>query len=83
MYTTAINRGFSKEVSPENLNVLEIFFTFALSHMNKLLKSIEEGDNNWNDGYEGVLLKVYDGWNSAIENYEQKVLTHGKQFEPK
>jgi len=85
MYTTALDCGYPQSLTdiPENLNVLEDFFPFALKYFNSLL-NVESNnqDNNWDDGYENIMKATYHDWNRYITNYDINVIKYGIQFNP-
>ncbi len=87
MYITALRRHYPTNGTdlPENLNVNDTFFPFAMAHYVRLLDDqIGRGNANtvnWSQGFEARLMQVYTGWNSK-PNYASVVMQGANNFLP-
>lgn len=88
MYTTAIARQYptGRIEIPENLNISDTFFPFAMAHYVVLLEnqfgSGNPSSSNWSQGFETALKGVYHGWNPSRRNYDQDVMQAAANFQP-
>ncbi len=68
---------------PENLNLLDTFFPFAMINYVELLRE-QVGDinsNDWDDGFEETMRRVYHGWNRK-SGYDTGVINNTKNYLP-
>jgi hypothetical protein len=85
MYPTALGENYPHGMhdTPENLNVLDIFFAFAMAHHVSLLSSFvsDLSSGDWDAGFEETMREVYHAWNPRPE-YDTGVLAHARQYSP-
>ena len=85
LYTTALDRSYPTGIhdTPENLNVLTTFFPFAMAYYVRCLSHCVTDINsgNWNDGFEGTMVEVYQQWNSK-PGYNSGVMANATKYPP-
>lgn len=88
MYHNATKKGYDikNNNAPEYLNEVGTFFPFAMDlHLENLGKVIDKPnitDSNWAEGFEQVLMRLFNKWNSYRDSYEQDIAKFSLEFKP-
>lgn len=88
MYHNATKKGYdiTNNNAPEYLNEVNTFFPFAMDfHLENLGKVVGKSNitnSNWAEGFEQILMRLLNKWNSYRDSYEQDIAKFSLEFKP-
>jgi hypothetical protein len=88
LYPTALERSYPLATTdrPENLNLNDIFFPFAMKHhvrnLGIVLGKEKERSGNWNIGFEAAMKRMIQMWNPYSKDYSNQILRFSRNYLP-